>query len=352
MYIKLIRYEYYDISDFFDKSDSHIKKIKYVNFKGNNEKTKINVINNTIYIDNLWVDCYDLFFFDINESKYESKYTRAFIMFNPKSKLDCINSNDSKNLGNLHKIIYNNINNTTLLTFDIDDLLCKRMIYDLLKKTYYTTNIVEFVRNVAKIVNYDDDYGIIFANWKNNSNIIKDTSLKTILNKYIYRTDINEYGQCFTFAAVLCGILRHFNIPSRTVTCMNAFHDGDQDGNIKQTQQDVFVKFAQSPQTNKDDFLWNFHVWTECFLNGEWYSIDSSPVYTNIVGECVIGPSKVKYIKENIYLNDDYNYDTIIFGNTVGNNSNNYNLNKYIKLYTCQNNKIIDLTNTYKSYQK
>ena len=274
-------------------------------------------------------------------------------MFNTTSILDCINSNDSENLENLensHKIIYNNIYYPSLWTFDIDDLLCKRMIYDLLKKTYYSANIVEFVRNIGKLVNYNDDYGLIYASWRNNSNIMEVTSLNTILNKYIYRTDINEYGQCFTFAAVLCGILRHLNIPSRTVTCMNAMHDGDQDGNIKLTQQDVFQKFAQSPQTNNDDFIWNFHIWTECFLNGEWYSIDSSPVYKNIDGECIIGPSRVKYIKEKNYSNNNENYDTQIFANTVGNNSNNDNLNKYIKLYTYQkNDKIIDLTNTYKS---
>jgi transglutaminase-like putative cysteine protease len=27
--------------------------------------------------------------------------------------------------------------------------------------------------------------------------------------------------------------------------------------------------------------MWNFHVWVECFINGNWYCIDSSPVYRN-----------------------------------------------------------------------
>ena len=357
MYIKLLRHEKYNTSDFFDINDVYLKKIKFIIFKSRHCEKKIPIIKNEFEINDLYVDCYDILFIDSRNTIYDSKYMYAFVIFNPYSNKDAIKYYDKINnyLLSTHKIIHGNPEAPELWTFDVNNLLCKRVIYDLLKKASYASNIVEYVREIGKLINYNGNYGLICANWKKGAKIIKDKSLSNILYNYINRKIINEYGQCFIFSAVLCGIFRHLNIPSRTVTCLNALHDGDQDGNIT-NKFGSFKNFVEQPQTCKEDFVWNYHIWTECFIEEEWYCIDSSPIYKNENGDCVIGPAKVNSIKFGTNLNDNNNnFDVKLFSNTVGNGTNNVNLNKKIKILTYNNDVIIDLTNNYKidkSYHK
>ena len=351
MYIKLMRYNVYNIDIFFDKDDLLIDKIKLITFLGNHSSTNILIKNKKLEIGYLPIDVYKLSFIDNESNKHTSKYNYGMIVFNTTSSNDYINAKDidlKELLSNEHNIILNSLNSLVKWNFNINNKLCMRIIFDILECIPHTNNISKFVREIGKIVNYNDDYGIICGNWNSNINLIQNKSLYEVLQIYSNKSDKPIYGQCFTFAAVLCGILRHLNIPSRCVTCFNAIHNGDLDGNIE-ILQGPFDRFCKNPSNNKDDFIWNFHVWTECFINGSWYAIDSSPVYTNELNECIIGPAKIFNIKNNLYL-DINNYDTKVFSATVANidNIDNKNNNNNINIYTCDNNKNINITKNYK----
>ena len=350
MYIKLIRYSTYNLDIFFDKDDRILDKIKSIIFSGNSCSTIILIKNNKINIEYLPIDVYKLSFIDNENNKHTSKYNYGMIVYNTSINKDYINAKDidlKELLSNEHKIILGSLNNIVKWNFNLDNKLCMRIIFDLLECIPYTNNIYKFVREIGKLVNYNDDYGIICGNWNSNISLIENKSLYDILQIYSNKFDDKPlFGQCFTFAAVLCGILRHINIPSRCVTCFNAIHNGDLDGNIEELQGG-FQRFCNNPATNKDDFVWNFHVWVECFINGSWYAIDSSPVYTNDINECIIGPAKLFNIKNNLY-NDDNCYDSKVFSATVDNINKNNNKNKNISIYTNYKNKIIDITKNYK----
>ena len=356
MYIKLIRYSTYNLDIFFDKYDKLLDTIKLIVFSGNSCSTNILIKNKKIEIGYLPIDVYKLSFIDNQSNKHTARYNYGMIVYNTTSDKDNINANTTGTFGDLdikellsneHKIILGSLNNIVNWNFNINNKLCMRIIFDLLECIPHTNNIYKFVREIGKLVNYNDDYGIICGNWNSNISLIKNKSLYDIL--LIYSNKLEDkplFGQCFTFAAVLCGILRHINIPSRCITCFNAIHNGDLDGNIEELQGG-FQRFCKNPSKNKDDFVWNFHVWVECFINGSWYAIDSSPVYTNEIDECIIGPAKLFDIKNNFY-DDNNSFDVKVFSATVDNINIDKDNKRNISIYTNYKNKIIDITKNYK----
>jgi len=344
MYIKLIRYSTYNLDIFFDKDDNLLKKIKIIVFSGNYASTNIIIKNNKINIDYLPIDVYKLSFIDDKDNIHTSKYNYGMICYNCESDKDDINAKniDLKDLlSNNHKIILGSKSNI-IWDFNIDNLISLRLIYDIIECIPHTSDIFKFIREIGKLINYNDDYGIVYGCWKNNIQLNNNRSLFEILQNFCNFRNKLIYGQCFTFAAILCGIFRNINIPSRCVTCYNACHDGDNDGNICQKEGN-FERFTKNPDNNKDDFIWNFHIWTECFIKGKWYAIDSSPVYRNKDNECIIGPSNINNIKNNNFKD---NYDVNIFSSTVDNINNKY---KNINIYTYNNNKLINITKNYKN---
>ena len=70
-----------------------------------------------------------------------------------------------------------------------------------------------------------------------------------------------KWGQCWVFAAVFTSIMRCLGFCTRTVIGMNSGLDVDLDGKVM----------------GGDEFVWNFHVWAEVFVNGEWHCIDPTP---------------------------------------------------------------------------
>jgi len=346
MYIKLTRYSTYNLDIFFDKDDKLLDKIKIIVFSGNHASTNILIQNRKIQIEYLPIDVYKLSFIDDEVNFYTSKYNYGLICYNYSSDKDQIKAKniDIKDLLSTNHKIKLGKDNEIIWNFDIDNLISLRLIYDILGCIPQTNNITRFIREIGKLVNYNDDYGIISGCWKKNVKLNNNRSLFDVL-QILFNTRNNIiYGQCFTFAAVLCGILRNINIPSRCITCYNACHDGNIDGDITQKQGN-FDRFIDNPDKNTDDFRWNFHVWVECYIKGKWYAIDSSPVYRNELNECIIGPSCIDNIKNNNYLDTD-NYDVNVFSSTVDNIKHKFN-NIYILTY--YKNKLTNITKNYRN---
>jgi hypothetical protein len=74
-------------------------------------------------------------------------------------------------------------------------------------------------------------------------------------------TGVRPFGQCMTFSAMLCGLVRSIGIPNRMVTNINDIAKLDAAGKPKQ--------------------WWNFHAWNEAWLNevtpNDWSGHDSTP---------------------------------------------------------------------------
>lgn len=132
------------------------------------------------------------------------------------------------------------------------------------------------------------------------------SSLTDIMQTWIYNRI--TYGQCFTFSAALCGLLRHVGIPSRQVVCTNAGHSSNRAQQLTLVDQSCGDRY-------KDDhsMVWNFHSWVLCFLrtidrpNGEWCVIDATPqeksLHEPLRGRYVCGPCPIRALKDANNLN-------------------------------------------------
>lgn len=148
-----------------------------------------------------------------------------------------------------------------------------------------------------------------------------------ILSEYLASSEAVRYGQCWAFSGVLCSLLRGVGIPSRPVTNYNSAHEITSRAEGVDLQVDFFLDQNGNPIPEKNkDFLWNFHTWTELWLNRSdlvslsdemkvspvgWQAIDATPQETDTG---VIGPASVSAIKQgcvDIPFNTAYLYGEV-----------------------------------------
>ena len=133
-----------------------------------------------------------------------------------------------------------------------------------------------------------------------------------ILKEYLTNAHSVRYGQCWAFSGILCSLLRGIGIPARPVTNYNSAHEINPLTDTGDLQVDFFLDQNGNPIEEKNkDFIWNFHTWTEAWLNrtdladsipsGQkvslvgWQAIDATPQES---GRSIIGPASVSAIKE------------------------------------------------------
>ncbi|XP_067652853.1 protein-glutamine gamma-glutamyltransferase 4-like [Haliotis asinina] len=174
-------------------------------------------------------------------------------------------------------------------------------------------NPVRVTRALSKIVNSNDDGGVVMGNWSGRywgGTTPSDWagSVK-ILRQYMETTKPVRYGQCWVYSAVLTTVCRALGIPCRSVTNFQSAHNTDTDHlsidryNYKLPNGDF--------EEEKIDSVWNFHVWNEVWMSRPdlvtceeeeglydgWQVIDATPQEASDgVFQC--GPCPVAAVKE------------------------------------------------------
>ncbi|KAH6920805.1 hypothetical protein HPB50_028210 [Hyalomma asiaticum] len=157
-------------------------------------------------------------------------------------------------------------------------------------------------RKLASGVNAPDNNGVVQGKWEppftNGVHPYAWSSSTAILNQYIEMGgNAVNYGQCFTFAAVLNTLLRAMGIPSRVVTNFPSAHtsNGGQVLDIK------FLNDGSKPRVSGS--IWNYHVWNEGWMRRPdlpagydgWQVLDGTPQSPSIQSQLYeTGPFPVR----------------------------------------------------------
>ncbi|XP_059184843.1 transglutaminase 5, like [Centropristis striata] len=166
-------------------------------------------------------------------------------------------------------------------------------------------NPVYIGRVVSAMINCEDDRGVLKGKWAGDFKEGVNPSLWTgsgdILTQWAesgYRPV--KYGQCWVYAAVMCTVMRVLGIPCRVVTNFNSAHDTNDNLVIEEFYSETGQKLNRSK-----DSIWNFHVWTECWMTRRdlgsgmdgWQVLDPTPQERS-EGVYCCGPAPVKAIKD------------------------------------------------------
>ncbi|XP_053452017.1 protein-glutamine gamma-glutamyltransferase Z isoform X2 [Nycticebus coucang] len=184
------------------------------------------------------------------------------------------------------------------------------------KSLYYLKNpskdcsqrndVVYVCRVVSAMINSNDDNGVLQGNWSEEYsrgvNPLEWNGSVAILRQWSARGGQPvKYGQCWVFASVMCTVMRCLGVPTRVVSNFHSAHNVDRNLTI----DTYYDQNAEMLPTRKQDKIWNFHVWNECWMirkdlppgyNG-WQVLDPTPQQTSS-GLFCCGPASVKAIKE------------------------------------------------------
>ncbi|XP_070094410.1 protein-glutamine gamma-glutamyltransferase Z isoform X3 [Equus przewalskii] len=167
-------------------------------------------------------------------------------------------------------------------------------------------DVVYVCRVVSAMINSNDDRGVLQGNWGEDYSMgvspLEWNGSVAILRQWSARGGQPVmYGQCWVFAAVMCTVMRCLGVPTRVVSNFRSAHNAD--GNL--TIDTYYNRNAEMLPNQKQDKIWNFHVWNECWMirkdlppgyNG-WQVLDPTPQQTSS-GLFCCGPASVKAIKE------------------------------------------------------
>ncbi|PSN43603.1 Hemocyte protein-glutamine gamma-glutamyltransferase [Blattella germanica] len=171
-------------------------------------------------------------------------------------------------------------------------------------------NPIVVSRAISKMVNSNDDLGVIEGNWSGNyeggTAPAAWTGSVPILQDYLDTTMRVKYGQCWVFAGVVNTVCRALGIPGRVVSNLVSAHDANATLTIDR-YYNVNNEELDSDPYNEDegqDSIWNYHVWNDVWMArpdlpagyGGWQAIDATPQETSDgVYQC--GPASVEAIK-------------------------------------------------------
>ncbi|XP_025076043.1 protein-glutamine gamma-glutamyltransferase E-like isoform X1 [Pomacea canaliculata] len=182
------------------------------------------------------------------------------------------------------------------------------------KMTPDMADAVRVSRALSKIINSNDDNGVLVGNWSGDySGGVSPTTWSdsvAILKQYYTTQKPVGFGQCWVFAQVLTTVCRSLGIPCRSLTNFNSAHDA----NATCTIDHYFDEKGNSLADRNNDSIWNFHCWNEVWIlrpdlppgfDG-WHALDSTPQERSS-GKFQCGPCPVAAVcKGDI----DIGYDT------------------------------------------
>ncbi|XP_050399134.1 annulin isoform X2 [Patella vulgata] len=170
---------------------------------------------------------------------------------------------------------------------------------------------VHISRALSRIVNNNDDNGVLVGNWSgeydDGTRPTAWTGSIKIIQQYMEKREPVQYGQCWVFSGVLTTICRALGLPCRSVTNFASAHDTDLSctiDNVYRLDDDDDLE-----KTNlSGDSVWNFHVWNEVYMQRPdlptssteyhgWQVIDATPQERSDGFFC-LGPAPVAAVKK------------------------------------------------------
>eukprot|EP00040_Diaphanoeca_grandis_P043119 m.267065 g.267065 ORF g.267065 m.267065 type:complete len:808 (-) comp70895_c0_seq1:125-2548(-) len=208
-----------------------------------------------------------------------------------------------------------------------------------------TADIVYLTRRLTSMANANDNAGVLLGSWSGDYSDGASpgswSSTSAIMSQYM-RSMVDEsgnkkqaepvrYGQCFTFAGLLTGMLRCLGIAARPISCFGSAHDQrgrgkDIDGDGEEDEEGGYncriEKYFDAEGNSMEEIsesIWSFHVWTEAWFArvdlksvgdgayGGWQVLDATPQETSETWyQC--GPAPVTAIKKG-ETNSQMKYD-------------------------------------------
>ncbi|KAK9308630.1 hypothetical protein QLX08_001476 [Tetragonisca angustula] len=177
---------------------------------------------------------------------------------------------------------------------------------------------VQMCRAISRIVNSNDDRGVIVGRWDGDyadgTAPAAWTGSVPILEEFVETGESVKYGQCWVFAGVVTTVCRALGIPSRVVSNLVSAHDANASLSIDRYYSRNNEELDYDPNNlDGEDSIWNYHVWNDVWMArpdlpkgyGGWQAIDSTPQETSDgVYQC--GPASIEAIKQGVV---GYNYD-------------------------------------------
>ncbi|XP_071559341.1 hemocyte protein-glutamine gamma-glutamyltransferase [Temnothorax nylanderi] len=177
---------------------------------------------------------------------------------------------------------------------------------------------VRMARAISRIINSNDDKGVITGRWDGDYSDGTAPSGWTgsvpILEQFWETGNEVKYGQCWVFAGVVTTVCRALGIPSRVVSNLVSAHDANASLSVDRYYDLNNEELEYDPNNPMgEDSIWNYHVWNDVWMArpdlpkgyGGWQAIDATPQeQSSDFYQC--GPASVEAIKEGAV---GYNYD-------------------------------------------
>ncbi|XP_015604650.1 hemocyte protein-glutamine gamma-glutamyltransferase [Cephus cinctus] len=177
---------------------------------------------------------------------------------------------------------------------------------------------IKMARAISRIVNSNDDKGVLTGRWDGNyedgTAPSEWTGSVPILEQFLKTENEVQYGQCWVFAGVVTTVCRALGLPSRVISNLVSAHDANASLSIDRYYNMDNEELDYDPENFMgEDSIWNYHVWNDVWMArpdlpkgyGGWQAIDATPQETSD-GFYQCGPTSVEAIKEGAV---GYNYD-------------------------------------------
>ena len=133
-------------------------------------------------------------------------------------------------------------------------------------------------RHFSKLVNSNDDGGVIVGNWSGSYGGGTSPSAWSgsdqILRQYVSSGSSVSFGQCWVFGGVLNSLLRAVGIPARPLSNFQSAHDTDVP--VNKSIDFYFDAAGNFDRARTRDSIWNYHVWCDAWIS-EWHAVDATP---------------------------------------------------------------------------
>lgn len=182
---------------------------------------------------------------------------------------------------------------------------------------------VKVTRAISRIVNSNDDGGVLVGRWDgmydDGTAPSEWTGSVDILAQFLETQEPVSYGQCWVFAGVVTTVCRALGIPSRVVSNLVSAHDANSTLTVDKYFSETMEELGYDPsnaEPEQTDSIWNYHVWNDVWMSrpdlpagyGGWQAIDATPQETSR-GMYQCGPAPLEAIKQGaIGMNYDVEF--------------------------------------------